>query len=228
MCLLLRVLWSDNLPGSLNVNILRPVENVKGARLTLNLANGLLSYAMEREPSLHKGFKTLHILKLCLSGGENLESIPVWLKEGKLAAGRFELLLDSAGKQMLKKVVAEQGASAALDKIQQSDIEVTAGLQQAVNVLKQAKLLDEIKADFTPAEDLSTTSHCMKLMLTASSLSIEDIRYFYPEVPERIRSFSTTVESHMDSVFGKIEAHLKFGTKFLSDYRHGTDTKTSS
>lgn len=150
------------------------------------------------------------------------EAMPPWVTDAKQACQRLEMLLDKSGRDKLKALANEaHGVSGALDWIQSEKLVMTPGLQQCVDVLKQAKLLKDTGAEFTVPvkEDLKGTCVCVKNMLTICSLQIEDIKFFFPDAAEHVATFQSTVEAHMEGRFVMIERWVRAGKEMITKFR---------
>lgn len=209
------------LTGCVRANILqgdrRVLENA-----TCELATLLAIFSFSTDAAeMATVFKTLSIFKAVLNSCKTLETVPVWLKEAKLASERLEILADQRGKEWLKELFTAEGSAATLDKVQKLKLQPTPAFQEALNVLKQAKTLEDVMKNEVSElkDDLSETSHYVKIMLTLVSLPIEDIRLFYPDAVDKLGNFQALVEERMDQVFSKIAALIKTGSSQIQKYR---------
>lgn len=180
----------------------------------------LVKFASEPEPSLAHSFKTLWALKAVLSSCQALERHPQWIREAKLACDRLELALDIKGRQRLKELAHKSKVADALEYVQSEQILATPGFQKAVDVLKQAKMFEDLSSQFDPKTPHDTIQ-CVKVMLTLCTLDIECIRFFYPDMVEKVNDYTGKVEKHMEEQFGKIEAGIKDGRAQVKSYRLG-------
>eukprot|EP00913_Durusdinium_trenchii_P002667 g2468.t1 len=140
----------------------------------------------------------------------------------KLACERFELLADQFAKEHLLALLRSGGAKSALDFVQTQKIQPSPGLQMSIDVLKQGQLLEELTAlveNYEPTaqddKDFSRITQAIKSMLTVSSLSIEDVKHFYPDVPEKIQKFQAFVEKDMTQLFQSAMACIKKGSTLV-------------
>lgn len=189
-------------------------------KATSDLATLLLEFA-NSEPDFAFACNTLAKFKTTLNSCKSFEVIPAWLKEAKLACDRLELVADQRGRDWLKQLVAESGPAAALDVVQEKKIQPTAAFQSSVDVLKQAKLLEQVTKDdtTTPKPDLSDTCQFARNLLTLSSLSIEDIKLFFPDLEQKFTQFQVMMEAHMDKVFTETMTFVQTGSKAIHKYR---------
>lgn len=211
-----------NLAGLIFSNVLREGDDGQTGRAFANFAESVLTFAMEDEPTLALGFQNLRSLKNAIHATQTLEAIPPWVTDAKQACQRLEMLLDKSGRDKLKALANEaHGVSGALDWIQSEKLVMTPGLQQCVDVLKQAKLLKDTGAEFTVPvkEDLKGTCVCVKNMLTICSLQIEDIKFFFPDAAEHVATFQSTVEAHMEERFVMIERWVRAGKEMITKFR---------
>ena len=194
-------------------------------RAYASFATAILNFAMEKDFTLASGFQVLRSLKNAIHSTQTAETTPPWVKDAKLACERLEMLLNKNGREKLKSLAnAAHGIPGALDWIQSEKIVVTPGLQESVDVLKQAKLVQDIGADFEPPKkgDIKGTCQCVKTMLTLCSLQTEEIKFFFPESPDKLASFQSKVEAHMEEVFTLIAGGVRGGRGLIDKYRLGS------
>lgn len=206
--------------GLVNVHLIQTTPRAL-YRAASDLSTILMDFVTTETPDLSTFFATLSSLKTVLNSCQSLEIIPRWVTDGNLACDRFTLLCDQEGKSFLKKIVLESGAAAALEKVQSMKIQATPDFQNALDVLKQGKLLDDVTQGKTAKldEEMSHTCQAVKSMMTLSSLAIEDIKLFFPGVEEKLRTFQAEVEAHLEKVFVSSEKFIKKGAGLIHKYR---------
>lgn len=192
-------------------------------KATAELAQLLSNFSVSDDSGVTHAFQTLSGFKTVLNSCKTLESFPSWLKEAKLACDRLEVLVDIKGKEWLSGLVKGNSPAHALDKVQELKVDATPAFQGSLDVLKQAGLLEELMKKDTPMpnKDLSDTSQHVKTMLTIASLAIEDIKLFFPDVPNKVADFQSVVEKHMDAVFSDIKSLVKSGSDVIHRFRPG-------
>lgn len=193
-------------------------------RAYANFSTAVLNFAMEQECTLASGFQVLRSLKNAIHSTQTSESTPPWVKDAKLACERLEMLLNKQGRDQLKALAnGAHGVAGALDWIQSEKIVVTPGMQESVDVLKQAKLVRDIATDFQAPNkgDTKGTCQCVKTMLTICSLQTEEIKFFFPESPDKLSNFQSKVEAHMEEVFTLIAGNVRSGRGMIDKYRLG-------
>ena len=218
------------LRGNVFVHVTRsdPAKSAE-QKATSSLATLLLDFA-DGEDGVSEACRLLHSVKATLHSCQGLERVPPFFREGKLACERSELLADQFAKEHLLALLRSGGAKSALDFVQTQKIQPSPGLQMSIDVLKQGQLLEELTAlveNYEPTaqddKDFSRITQAIKSMLTVSSLSIEDVKHFYPDVPEKIQKFQAFVEKDMTQLFQSAMACIKKGSTLVEKYRLGQE-----
>lgn len=216
------MIWPQKLEvqaGCINFGILQHQEKIKEAKLSYSIAEALLTFS-GTQGTLGASYTLLHTLKTILGGCQGLPSVPAFHGELLLAINRLESIANVKAKSMLQKEVLEKGATAALEKVQKEGIKPSPVLQASIDVLKQGKLLEEVKdVDITDDVTWAEMNECVRNMLTVSSLAVEEIKFFYPNCMDRIKSFTFKVEVCVNRMFEKVEHHLKTGKAIIGKYR---------
>lgn len=195
-------------------------SDLKAKQVVASFADCILDFfkrSSTAAPELPAAFNMLHNMKAILNSCSSLEILPKWVGEGKLTAGRVEILIDTEAKKQLKEVLSS-GVQAAQDWVQKGNFHATDGFGAALNVLKHHKHFDNLDAiEFKP--DLSEACTLVKKGLTLSSLSVEDVRTLFPDIPDKMGKFLGKLEEHLNLAFDRAGEHIKTGWSLISKYR---------
>lgn len=185
------------------------------------MGKALLEYGQHEQPTVKQMCDFEATVQKVLSDCQKLEGLPGWVKEGRLAVERFSLLLTEHAKKEWSSKIQSQGLADALGSIQKEKLTLSPDLTKCLSVLKYGKLLQELGSE--PSVSLIQD---VKNLFTIESLEIEDIKFFFPEVPEKVTMFRAQATTSAMTGLKEIEDFIKEGRKLLSDFRHSLADKT--
>lgn len=214
-----RMIELHALQGHLCSCLLR--KDMEKNKATSELACAFLEYGEHVEPDLLQSCAMAMNLKRVLTMCQRLEGLPGWVREGRLALDRFEVQLTSQAKAEWKALLDSHGIDHTLKMVEGGklgQVDLNVEIDGALAVLKQGKTLSELsKFDLESA----TLVQKARYLLTVSTLQVEAIKFFFPDVMETVSDFKAKVTKMVMEGLDQISASTKPVEKILSKYRRG-------
>ena len=180
----------------------------------------LIAYGDHEEPSLKASCTFAAGVQLALASCERLDGLPKWVRETRLALDRFLCVLTGEVKASWKASLAVEGIDNLVSKVEAEKLTLPSALEKSFRVVKHGHWVGDINVLQTEPSAETLLAN-VKLMLTIDSLEIEEIRYFFPNVPDEIRVFRNKVTDLVEADLKKIKDLVVEGQKCLAPYRPG-------
>lgn len=171
------------------------------------------------QATLHEACEFFYNLKGALAKVNKLEDLPAWAREGRLACDRFELHLHVAGRSYLKDLVSKEGIDGAAAAVEKLEIKPSPCFEKMLEVVRQGPSIKTLNLDEPLPGDIGGVTKQIKNMLTMSTLPIEDVKCFFPELDKNIQQYNEKVLKNMDHVLEKVEACVRLGKAKVDKYR---------
>eukprot|EP00435_Cladocopium_sp_Y103_P028421 s4337_g7.t1 len=178
-------------------------------KLRSELAGAFLEYGEHAQPDLPQSCALALNLKRVLGMCQRLEGLPRWVREGRLALERFELQLTSQAKAEWKALLDSNGIDYTLKVVEGGkvgQVDLNAEMDGALAVLKQGKTLSDLSSF---SLESATLVQKAKHLLTVSSLGVEQIKFFFPDVMETVSNFKAQVTKMVVEGLEQISATTK-------------------